>query len=98
MEPTQRPIQWVLGVKRPWRESDHSPPRSRMTELYLHSHIRVHGVVLDELKHRDNFTFFYHRTLLHSCYRKFCGFKVVSFFNHLGEYVIVNMSGGAFYY
>jgi hypothetical protein len=25
---TQRPIQWVLGVKRPGREADHSPPTS----------------------------------------------------------------------
>jgi hypothetical protein len=24
--PTQPPIQWVLGVKRPGRETDHSPP------------------------------------------------------------------------
>jgi hypothetical protein len=44
--PTQRPIQWVpgtlfLGVKRPGREADHSPPSSaevkECMELYLHS-------------------------------------------------------------
>jgi hypothetical protein len=44
--PTQPPIQWVpgalsLGVKRPRREADHSPPSSaevkECVELYLHS-------------------------------------------------------------
>jgi hypothetical protein len=44
--PTQPPIQWVtralsLGVKRPGREADHSPPSSaevkEYVELYLHS-------------------------------------------------------------
>jgi hypothetical protein len=44
--PTQSPIQWVtgtlsLGVKRPGREDDHSPPSSaevkEWMELYLHS-------------------------------------------------------------
>jgi hypothetical protein len=44
--PTQPPIQWVrgalfLGVKRPVREADHSPPSSakvkECVELYLHS-------------------------------------------------------------
>jgi hypothetical protein len=43
--PTQPPIQWVpgaisLGVKRPGREADHSPPSSaevkEWVELYLH--------------------------------------------------------------
>jgi hypothetical protein len=45
---TQPSIQWIkgalsLGVKRPWRESDHSPPSSaevkEWVELYLHSPI-----------------------------------------------------------
>jgi hypothetical protein len=53
--PTQPPIQWVpriisLGLKRPGRDGDHSPllaPRSRTMELYLHSPIRLHGVVLN---------------------------------------------------
>jgi hypothetical protein len=54
---TQPPIQWVpgalfLGVKRPVREADHSPPSSaevkECVELYLHSPIRLHGVVLSE--------------------------------------------------
>jgi hypothetical protein len=53
--PTQPPIPWVLGalsleVKRPRREADHSPPSSaevrECMELYLHSPIHLHGVVL----------------------------------------------------
>jgi hypothetical protein len=53
--PTQPPIQCVpgalsLGVKRPGREADHSPPTSaevkEWVELYLHSPVRFHGVVL----------------------------------------------------
>jgi hypothetical protein len=39
-----------MGVKRPGREADHSPPSSaevkEWVELYLHSPIRLHGVVL----------------------------------------------------
>jgi hypothetical protein len=39
-----------LGVKRPRREADHSPPSSaevkECVELYLHFPIRLHGVVL----------------------------------------------------
>jgi hypothetical protein len=44
--PTQPPIKWVpgalsLGVKRPWREADHSPPScvqvKECVEIYLHS-------------------------------------------------------------
>jgi hypothetical protein len=54
--PSQPPIQWV-GVMRPGREADHSPPSGaeikEYVELYLHSPIRLHGVVL-----RDNFTFY----------------------------------------
>jgi hypothetical protein len=46
---------WVKGalsleVKRPGREADHSPTSStevtECVELYLHSPIRLHGVVL----------------------------------------------------
>jgi hypothetical protein len=46
VQTTQPPIQWVpgaisLGVKRPGREADHSPPSSaevkECVELYLHS-------------------------------------------------------------
>jgi hypothetical protein len=48
----QTPIHRVLGtlslgVKRPWREADHSPPSSsevkEWVELYVHSPIRLHG-------------------------------------------------------
>jgi hypothetical protein len=39
-----------LEVRRPVREADHSPPSSaevkEWVELYLHSSIRLHGVVL----------------------------------------------------
>jgi hypothetical protein len=54
--PTQPPIQWVsgvisLGVKRSGREADHSHPSSaeakEWVELYVHSPIRLHGVVLN---------------------------------------------------
>jgi hypothetical protein len=64
--PTQPPIQWVpgalsLGVKRQGREADHSPPSSaevkECVDLYLHSPIRLHGLVLSLKKHRDNFIF-----------------------------------------
>jgi hypothetical protein len=49
-----QPIKWVAGalfpgVKRPGREVDHSLPSSaevKCVELYLHSAIRLHGVVL----------------------------------------------------
>jgi hypothetical protein len=65
--PTQPPIQWVqgslsLGVKRPGREADHSPPSSakvkERVELYLHSPNTPswHDA---QLKHRDNFTFMF---------------------------------------
>jgi len=52
---SQPPIQWVpgalsLGVKRPVHDDDHSPPSSaevkECVELYLHSTIRLLGVVL----------------------------------------------------
>jgi hypothetical protein len=40
----------LLGVKQPGHEADHSPPSSaevkECVELYLHSPIRIHGVVL----------------------------------------------------
>jgi hypothetical protein len=61
LRPTQPPIQGVpgalsLGVKRLGCEDDHSPPSSAKVKecmkLYLHSPIRLHGVV-----HRDNLTF-----------------------------------------
>jgi hypothetical protein len=51
---TQPPIQWVPGVlslmgKRPGSEADQSPPTSAQVKktvgLYIHSTIRLHGVV-----------------------------------------------------
>jgi hypothetical protein len=51
----QPPIQWIprdlsLGIKRLRLEADHSPPSSakvkEYVELYLHSPIRLYGVVL----------------------------------------------------
>jgi hypothetical protein len=53
--PSQPPIQWVprdlsIGVKQPRCEADRSPPTSaevkECMELYLHSPIRLHGVLL----------------------------------------------------
>jgi hypothetical protein len=39
------------GVKRPGREADHSPPTSAVgqenVDLYIHSPIRLHGIVLN---------------------------------------------------
>jgi hypothetical protein len=44
------PASYPVGVKRPGREVDHSPPSSaevkECVELYLHSPIRFHSVVL----------------------------------------------------
>jgi hypothetical protein len=65
LEPTQPPIQWVLGAlsleaKRPGREADRSPPFSaedkEWVELYIHppNTPSWRGA---QLKHRDNFTF-----------------------------------------
>jgi len=53
----QPPIRWVtgalsLGVNRPWRETDHSPPPraevKECVELYFQSPIRLHDVVHSE--------------------------------------------------
>jgi hypothetical protein len=54
LRPAQPLIQWVLGalsqgVKRPGRDAGNSPrlvQRSRKVELYLHSPICIHGIVL----------------------------------------------------
>jgi len=52
---TQPPIQWVpgalsLGVRRLGHEADHSSPSSaevkKCVQLYLHSPVHLHGVVL----------------------------------------------------
>jgi hypothetical protein len=66
LEPIQPPIQWrsgavFLGAKRPGRKADHSLPTSaeakECVELYLHSPVRLHGVVLSLKKHRNNSNF-----------------------------------------
>jgi hypothetical protein len=63
--PTQPHIQWIpkalsLGVKRPGREADYSPPSSaevkEWVELYLH-YPNMPPWRGAQLKHRDNFTF-----------------------------------------
>jgi hypothetical protein len=48
--PTQPPIQWVpevlsLGLKRPGREADHSPPSSAKVKISTPP-VCLHGVVL----------------------------------------------------
>jgi hypothetical protein len=64
--PAQPPIQWVpealsLGVKRPRREADHSPPSSaevkECAELYLHSPNTPSWRGAQLKNPRDNFTF-----------------------------------------
>jgi hypothetical protein len=66
LEPTQPPIQWVpgafsLGIKRPGREADHSPPSSaevkEWVELYLHFHNTPSWRDAAQLQHRNNFSF-----------------------------------------
>jgi hypothetical protein len=50
------------GGKRPGRVADHSLPSSAEVkgcmELYLHSPVRLHSMVLSLKKHRNNFTFY----------------------------------------
>jgi hypothetical protein len=67
--PTKPPIQRVsgapsLGVKRPGREADHSPPSSaevkEWVDLYFHSP-NTSSWRDAQLKHRDNFTFYMYR-------------------------------------
>jgi hypothetical protein len=69
--PTQPPIQWVrgallLGVKRPGREADHSPPLSvgvkECVELYLHSP-NTPSWRGAQLKYRDNFPFTFNQSV-----------------------------------
>jgi hypothetical protein len=46
--PTQPPIQWVPGVKRPGREADHSPPTSaEVKKTWIYTSTRLHGVLLN---------------------------------------------------
>jgi hypothetical protein len=65
--PTQPPIQWLfpgLGVKLPTYL--HLVLRSRMVELYLHSPIYLHDLVLNELSTKKTLRFFYHGSTLTS--------------------------------
>jgi hypothetical protein len=66
LEPTHPPIQWEPGALSPGvelqkLEADDSVPlvsRLRMVELYLHSPICLHGLVLSYIiKCKENFTF-----------------------------------------
>jgi hypothetical protein len=54
---TEPPIQWIpgalfLGIKRPWREADHSPPSSaEVKNAWSYTYTpptRLHGVVLSQ--------------------------------------------------
>jgi hypothetical protein len=58
--PTEPPVQWVPGVKRPGLKLTthlHIMPRSGIVELYLQVPlVRLYSVLLDHLKHRGNFT------------------------------------------
>jgi hypothetical protein len=65
---TQLPIQWVPGalsqwVKRPRRETDHSPPVSAEVKkmwIYIHSLTRLHSVVLNSLSTATTLPLPYH--------------------------------------
>jgi hypothetical protein len=84
LEPTQPPIQRVpgalsLGVKRPGREENHSPPSSAEVEecmkLYLYSP-NTPWWCGAQLKHRDNFIFTF--TSYVRSYKKWQFFQLVS--------------------
>jgi len=68
LDPTQPPIQWVpgflsLGVKRPGREADHSPPSSAEVEERVEIHFHSPSTPSwrsAQLKHGDNFTFYFY--------------------------------------
>jgi hypothetical protein len=59
-----------LGVKRPGREADHSPPSGaevkECVELYIHSP-DTPSLRSSQLKHRDNFTFYLYILLYLEC-------------------------------
>jgi hypothetical protein len=64
LEPTQPPIQWVpgtlsLGIKRPGREADHSPPSSAEVKnaWSYTSTLQYVFIAWCLVKYRDNFTF-----------------------------------------
>jgi hypothetical protein len=41
-------------VKRPRRKAGHSSTSAEVVDLYIHSHIRLHGVMLNELSTGTN--------------------------------------------
>jgi hypothetical protein len=49
----------TIGVRRPGREADQSPPSStdvNMGQLYVHIHVRVYSAMLDYIiEHRSSF-------------------------------------------
>jgi hypothetical protein len=62
--PTQPPLQWIpgalsLGVKRPGREADHSPPSSfEVNDAWSYTSTPQYVfMALCLVKHKDNFTF-----------------------------------------
>jgi hypothetical protein len=73
MGPNQPPIQWVLGalslgVKRPGREADHSPPSSaEVKNVWSYTSIPEYVFMAWCLvKHRDNFTFYLYYCTIHT--------------------------------
>jgi hypothetical protein len=77
--PTQPPIQWApgalpLGVKRPGRDVDHSPPFSAKVENAL-SYTSTSPLWRDaQLKHRDNFTlpFYFYKSFENDIWLNTC--------------------------
>jgi hypothetical protein len=75
LELTQPPNQRVpgafsLGVKRLESEADHSPPTSaevKKVGLYIHSPIRLHGVVLNKLSTWKTLPFIFNCVLIPFC-------------------------------
>jgi hypothetical protein len=65
LKPTQPPIQWIpgalsLGIKRPGRETGHSPPFSaEVKNAWSYTFIPIYVfMALCLVKHRDKFTFY----------------------------------------
>jgi hypothetical protein len=59
LRPTQPPIQWVMrdvspGITRPWPLMSNYGRSKKFMDLYIHSTIRFHGVVLNYLSTETN--------------------------------------------
>jgi hypothetical protein len=88
---TQPHIQWLsgalsLGIKWPGHEADHWPTSStkfkEWMELYFHSPICCHGVVLSlKRKHRGNFTFAFYDVTRKYSLSLWCRHKITAKFN-----------------